>query len=484
MHQRSSKRKERIRQVSIHILMVSSVFVVVTFITLFMLGFRFDSAKGDLIQYAFLQFDSTPSGATVSIDGKVIGSKTPNKATVPEGKHEITMWRDGYQTWHKSVSVKSGTLTWVNYALLVPKDLSVQGVSAYDSLYGSLASPKGNYMLIQRKVDVPVFDLVDLTNDTVKTTTLSVPKDMFVAAKNDEFKMVEWDDGARYVIISHKYGDKTEWIVLDTQDVKSTKNITKMFDIPINEIAFQGSNGNVVYVLDGKDIRKLDLGAGTISKPLASNVTSFEYYDKAKVITYVGTGNDENTRVAGVYREGDDVPAVIRTIEGKTELPLHISTSIYFNQNYIAISLGNKVDIQSGSYPNTTSDNANSMKPVKSYSLDSNVDNLSFSPTGEYVLTQTGGNYASYDLEYKNLSKSSIDGNGNTLPLGWLDDNHLWSDRDGKLSIREYDGNDNHPVNQVVQGQGVTLNNNGRFLYSIGTAKNGYQLQRVRMILP
>lgn len=469
--------------------MTLAVIVVVAVITFLMLGFRIDINNGDIQQYAFLQFSSKPSGATVTIDGDATGSRTPSKGSVPAGKYDIVMWRDGYEIWHKSVDVKSGTLTWLNYALLVPKNLAVKSVANYKSVYLTNASPKGNFMLVQENSNTPTFKLVDLRSDEIKSNDIVIPKSQYTETTptdtSSSFRIEKWDDSERYVLVSHTYSGKNEWIVVDTQNVSQTKNITKLFDIEISNVVFSGDTGNTIYALDSNDIRRLDLAAGTISKPLVSNVDSFEMFNKTKAITYVGKGKSgTNERVVGIYREGDEEASVVRTVIGDSSVPLHIATSYYFNENYVAISLGKQVDILSGSYPNTTSDNASNMKAVGSFTVKEDVDKLSFSPAGEYVFTQSGAHFASYDLEYQKFASSVIEGTENIFALKWLDDNYIWSDRDGKLTIREFDGANIHTINSVVQGQDATLTNNGRYLYSINKSASGYQLQRVRMILP
>jgi hypothetical protein len=469
--------------------MVFSICVLVTVITFFMLGFRFDSNKGNLEQNAFLQFSSTPSGATVSIDGVVIGSKTSSKSSVQAGNHTIVMWRDGYQTWQKTISVKPGTLTWLNYTLLTPKKLTIEPVAAYKTISSSLASPKGNYILVQPQSNVPSYKLIDISSDNIASKDITIPTNMYsepsTVGVTHTFSIEKWDDGERYAIIKHSYGDKIEWIVVDTQDVTQTKNVTKTFKIAINKAIFSSDSGNGLYVLSAGDIYKLDLNAGTTSKPLVSNVSDFNFYNDSKVITYVGngkTGTDE--RVVGLFRDGDSKSAVLRTIKGSASVPLNISTTHYFNENYVAISEGKKVDILSGSYPNTTSDNANSLKVISSFNTIQDVQTLSFSPKGQYVFVQSGASFSSYDLEYQKLSTSTIPTVSEVPPLQWLDEYHVWSDAGGILSIREFDGANAKTINPVLTGQAVTLTNNGRFLYSVNKSATGFQLQRVRMILP
>jgi hypothetical protein len=483
MNRNSHSKQFPFRRIFIYVVMTLAVVAVVPLITLFMLGYRLNTGK--IEQYAFLQFNSSPSGATISVDGGIIGSKTPTKNSVPSGKHAVVMWRSGYEKWQKTVDTKSGALTWLNYALLVPKDLTVKSVVNYASVHTSLASSKGDYMLIQPQSDKPKFDLIDISSDTIKQTDLILPASLYTQAADSTFRLEKWSDNERYALVSHKYGSVTEWIIVDTQNLAQSKNVTKLFNLVLTDVTFADDSGNTLYALDGGDIRKLDLGAATISRPLVSNVTSYSVYIKSKVITYVGVSDaHKDQRVAGIYRNGDASPYVMKTVSGNSSIPLNIATSNYFNDNYIVMSYGKEVEILSGSYPNTTSDNANNMKKVESFKSKVDINNLSFSPTGKYVFVQSGAYFASYDLEYLNLVESSLSGSGNVSPVKWLDENHVWTDRNGKLTVYEFDGANAHMINPVVEGQDATLTNNGRFLYSIGVSKSGYQLQRVRMILP
>ncbi len=488
MNKKLTKKKQPIKQILIYSIMTIAVILIVTLITFFMLGFRFDVNNGNLQQYAFLQFNSSPSGASASIDGNVIGLYTPTKKSVPAGKHNVEIWRDGYQTWRKSVDIKAGTITWLNYALLVPKKLAVEPVANYDSLYSSLASPKGDDLIVEKQPNLPVFNLVDLSSNTVKSSSITIPATLYSESAtigvNHTFTIDKWDEGGRYVLINHTYNEKNEWLVLDTQNVNQTKNITRLFDLSISKMVFSGTSGNILYSLNSGDIRKLDLAAGTISAPLVSNVTSFDIYGDSKIITFVGNGKSgTNEKVVGLYREGDEKSSVLRTVNGQ-DINLQIVTTRYFNANYIAISEGKKVDILSGSYPNTLGNNTNGMKIIASFEATQNIENLSFSPTGEYVFIQSGAYFASYDLEYQKFTSSLIEGNGPISRLGWLDDYYVWSDRDGRLTIREFDGANVYYINSVLTGQAATLTNNGRYLYSLNKTGTKYQLQRVLMLLP
>lgn len=485
MYKKTSRRRQIVQRVLVNIIMTLSVFTLVYILTLFMLGYRLDLDNGSLRQVAFLQFSSTPSGATVSVYGAVVGSRTPNKYSVQQGKHNIVMWRDGYQTWNKSVDVKSGTITWLNYAILVPKDLKLESISKYKTLADSAASPKGVYVLLQQDAQRPTFELIDISSDTPVIKTLTIPSGSYTTFSADQsFKIEKWDYDGRYVLVSHRYGSKIEWLVVDTQNIAASKNITKVFDITIDNIVFAGTDGNGFYVLTSNDVRRLNLSDGTISKPVVSDVTGFDFYNESKVITWVRDNKiGNNDRAVGIYREGDDNASTIYTFKSSPSVPIHIVTTHYFNENYIAFSEGSKVTIMKGSYPNTTSDNSSAMKTTATFNAANNVDRLEFSPSGEFVFAVSGDTYSTYDLEYQNTYVTKIAGSG-PVQIKWLDKNYIWSDRNGKLTIREFDGTNMHEINDMAVGQDAVLTNNGRYLYSIGSKQDGYDLQRVRMILP
>lgn len=469
--------------------MILLILVGVTTIVLIILGYQYDSQSGQVEQGALIQYDSRPTGATVTVDGRVLSGKTPTKNSVLAGVHTVTMSKKGYETWTKTFNVKAGTLTWLDYARLVPISLPVTSAASFTKVFSTLASSQGQTFLVQPDQAIPTFNLFDLSNDSTPQTTISLLTTLYSEAATPgmahSFRLDSWDPSGRYVLIEHTYGTNSEWIELDTKNVSASVNITRLLNIPITSASFSGTGGNTIYVLNGTDVRKLDLAAATISRSLISNVTSFSVYD-TNVITYVGTDvNDPTKHVVGVYRDGDSAPHILRTTASGSTLPLHIATSRYFNNDYVAISEGSKVDVLYGSYPSSPSDDGKSLITYGSFDLGQNVNQLSFSPEGYYILAQNGPTFAGYDIEHKVTGISSISAmTTNVHPLQWLDNSYIWSDADNQLTIREFDGTNARTVNESVFGQAALLTKDGKYIYSIGKSGSGYQLQRVRLLLP
>ena len=489
MYRRPSKKIERARRLLLSVGMILLILVGVTTIVLIISGYQYDTQSGQVEQGALLQYETQPIGATVTVDGRVLSGKTPTKSSVLAGTHTVVMTKDGYQPWTKTINVKAGTLTWLDYARLVPTKLPVTSVVSFAKVSNTLASTQGQTLLIQPDQTSPVLTLVDLSNDSTPQSTITLPVSLYSEAStpgmSHSFRLDQWDSAGRYVLIQHSYGDKSEWIELDTKNVSASINVTKLFDISITSAVFSGTSGSTLFVLNKTDIRKLDLSAATISRSLVPNVTSFSVYD-SDIISYVGTdATDSSKRVVGVYRDGDSAPHILRTITSDASVPLHIATSRYFNNDYVAISEGSKVDVLYGSYPSSPSDEGKSLLAYDSFDLAQNVNQLSFSPKGYYVLAQNGAAFAGYDIEHKTTGMSSIAATTTEVrPLQWLDNSYIWSDGDGQLTIREFDGTNTHTINTSLFGQTATLTKDGKYIYSIGKTSTGYQLQRVRIILP
>jgi WD40 repeat protein len=490
MYRRPSKKQLLLQRVIVSAISVLAVLVIATGTILFILGYRLDSDKGRLEQGALLQFDSVPAAADIAIDSEPTGLRTAAKRSVIAGVHSFVVSKNGYESWAKSLTLRAGTLTWLDYIRLVPKDLKPETVASYATVVGEKASPDLKTLIIQEKSDIPTFQLVDLTAEEIKTTIISLPAALYSEAATEgvkhRFTLDHWDNGGRFVLVNHTYSNKTEWIVMDTQSVRSSVNLTRLLSISVSGLQFAGTSGNLLYgLLNDGTVRKLDLSAATISRPLMSNVKTFDLFE-TNVLTFVGIDPENSKRqVAGVYREGDDAAHILRRVDS-LDIPLRIDATRYYSDNYIAISEGLKVTVLQGDYPTSSDEDVSSMQVHDEFSAPANVELLTFSEDGDYLVAQSGLNFIGYEVEHQRSTKAIITATEDSSlspTLRWLDEAYLWLDYGGSLVIREFDGTNSHTINSVAEGFDATLSPNGRFIYSIVTSGDAYHLQRVKMIL-
>lgn len=480
------RRRQLIIRLVIGAFMMIFILIISTLLIALLLGYRFDGDR--LQQTGLIQFDSKPGGATVEVDGRALSGKTGTKTTTLPGVHEFVMWREGYETWRKSLTIESGTLTALTYPRLIPKDRTVTEVAKLESIVASRFTEDGRFAIAQQDVAKPELTLFDLRDNEVKTIQLVIPDSVFLSADKPEashrFELGNWDAAGRYVTVRHTSEGVDQWIIVDRENPREAVNVSKLLNVKFELPIFSGTSGRVLYVLIDGDVRKIDIRAGTLSRPLVSNVQSFQLYDNNTVLYKSTVQVEGESRISVGYVREDDAEPIAFTVFDKSvrSSSVHISTGNYYNQQYLAYTSGNQLTILRGSYPNMAGDAT--LLPYASVSLPGETTHLTMNKTGDVVLVQTGDSFIGFDIERQTASAvGHIDGKGQSSNLDWLDTHLLWSDRDGALTSREFDGANVHVINRSIAGQDVSLSRNGTYLYSFGRIEDEIWLQRVRLVL-
>lgn len=484
MSRKLPKKQEVIRRTAVYSATSLIIVAIATFLVFLILGYRLDTKNGQIEQNALVQFDSSPTGATVSIDDVVLGSSTGTKANVSPSDHHFTFKKDGYETWNKDLNTLSGTLYWLDYAILIPKVRTPENVLSYTQLETSLTSPKSRYILVHKTPADINFDLVDIKNDNVTSKTVTIPASAttgLIGKKNLSFSIDSWDSSERYVLIRALKDSVSQWIVLDTKSPENSKNITTRLDIDFTSLKFYDTSGNIFYGLSSGDIRKIDLGAGTISRSIISKADSLSIFD-AKWIFYTAksTTNGTELPVAGIYRDGDDSATLVYS-GSKAEDKLAITGANYRNKDYLAVAHGQATDVFIGTFPGFGDNFSEFMKLDASLSLTAPLTRLSFSQNADYLVAQTDSVFETYYLEHHLNYHNDL---ATAAPkLNWINNDYLWSDFGGNLTIREFDGANANNIMPVISGQDAALSSNAKYIYGFQKTSSGFLLSRVKLIL-
>lgn len=471
-----SKRKKNALLFFSYGMMTLAVIVISIICIYLILGYQFNVKSGTIEQGGLLQFRSFPSGASIELDSNRLSFRTPGKFNVNAGEHTVTMSLEGYQQWTKKTKIEAGELKWLNYARMIPESITSTPLETYQAITDTLPSPDRRWYALLTEASSPVVTLYDIRNpDQPVASTIQIPATAFTASTEAPhvFSLEEWDFGARYFFVKHQAGPVTEFIRVDRTGASEPINITKEFNLPFSDIHFSGTSGNVYYALNGTDLRLIDLGARSVSRPLVSNVSEFELY-KSDIIAYVGTQSDK--RVVGVYI--DDKETVVRSYP--LDAQLHIDISSYFDHEYLAISNGKKVQVIKDPSENTDS----AGRVFADFTTTYDTAWVQFASSGRFLVAGNGIDITTYDLETDDLFISRFEGTprDNAKPLQWLDDYYLVSDSTGSLVIAEFDGANRHSIVSVEPGFAVTLSDDGEYLFSIGRTESGFSLQSSKMI--
>ncbi len=166
-------------------------------------GYRWNPKKGQVERNGTVIFDTQPTGASITIDGRNISQKTPiTIQDMTPGLHSFGLSKNGYHDWTKSLDVYPEKVTFVDdvwlwknatSTLLYPTDASILSMSPDGAkLFLASASPTRG----------TIFDLAS-SNATDLTF-----KDGYIPAEK-----LEWSENSRFLLSGTFKTDKQNWII-------------------------------------------------------------------------------------------------------------------------------------------------------------------------------------------------------------------------------------------------------------------------------
>jgi hypothetical protein len=439
-------------------------------LVLFAMGYRFDTnfkfAQGGLVQ-----FNSFPNNAVVSVDGMQQNFHTPGNANLSAGHHTIDLSLAGYQPWRKTVSLAAGQLLWLSYVRLIPNHITTTNLRDFDSLAGLLPSPDKHWLLIQPKSDAASFILADVSDPKQpKFTDLQVP-DAQLSKQNGQIgtvSLVEWDANSQFVLLKEQNGSSTSFIRLDRSNAPQVVNISTKFGFAISEVHFSPDNANILFANTGGVLRRLDLGNGSASDVLVSNLQQFTVLNSNQV-AFVSTEQSTAEQLVGIW-QNNQITTVRRVPTGEQ---LRIVYDSYEGHTYLAIASSGSTKVDIVRDPNTTV-SKDQTALFSQLELGVVPTWITFSPGGHMLAAQSGKHVAVFDFEEAKAYQATLNFTASAIPnVAWLDDFYLWSDAGGTARLFEFDGQNVRTITAVASGYIMTLSSDGKLLLSVGNIAGG-----------
>lgn len=485
---KSQKRKKRIQLSFIYTVMVLAIVCLVSVLALLIQGYRMNWYSGRVEQGGLVQFDTHPDGAYVQADQVQLGSRTPSKITLSAGEHTITMRRDGYHDWTKTVQVKQGGVLWLDYARLVSTNARQTKSLTMNSIDDSIASDNDKYLAYTEEGLTTQIKLVQLSGDVAKETAIVLDSTAVTESEEgtvEALSLEKWDKDSRFILLKHTYNtDKSEWLLLDTQGSHELKNITKTLGVAIEKIEFSRSDSRKFYVLtDAGDVRLINLGNDTISGPLVSNIADFSLFSDT-TLAYT-THLDETTkrRSVGYLTLSTSTPRTVRSYADDGSQALHFRIGEYYNENYFVISYGPTIDILEGSLRASDSKTAVSFESVATLTVPDGVEALDFSPAEHrFVYGYNKSSVFTYDLEL--LQSATVElSTPLTRDVEWIDSHHFMLTHDKTLYLYDFDGANKQAITQEARDNlPVVLSPNQKYIYSFIGTESGVALQQTKLV--
>lgn len=481
-----SKKIRNARIIATDIFMFIAVIAIVFLMMLIAMGFKFND-DGDLEQSGLLQVSSHPSSAKVTIDGDELLMPTEISKLLNIGEHDLKITKTGYDTWNSKVKIESGLLTeisWVRLFPLDPKLADVDTFSAEPSLVNVSDSRK--YMLVSEK-EGDHFDLLSIQEEKIKSTTINFTDIITIAAAEgetpkpvtpDEFSVVAWSGNDDKILVKHIRDNNVNWVLINTTKPKESLNLTSIFNKNFTQVLLENSSATKAWALADGQLLQLDLSSKAVIKTVASDVKKIS--SMGDTVSYIAlSGEDvvfdtaesaavsdetkEATNKIFIYKDGEEAATSIVDL-GSAESSSILEMGTYWSSNWLAYNKGNKIFVRSGVYPSYNKSSSSDFPIIIENELNHPATLTEVNSEGRIIMLADQEDITSLDLETKNFNTYKAD--TNQTKLNWLDSYLLWLQKDNKLIVWDFDGNNHREIVQKTYGNyPATISSNNKYLY-------------------
>ena len=154
------------------------LFLIVVFISLLLgliayaRGYRLNFSKKTITSTGILVTSSYPDGAKIYINNELKGATNSN-LTLPPGKYQVEIKKDGYSSWEKNLTVKGELITKAD-ALLFPQNPSLSPITSL-GIVRAFFSPKSNKTVLFSQNENIEKDGIYLLENTKKPLSIFNP---------------------------------------------------------------------------------------------------------------------------------------------------------------------------------------------------------------------------------------------------------------------------------------------------------------------
>ena len=459
--------RERLKRLqSIKIIISEAIMVLGVLLTVVILAFVVSgywlNADFQVERQGMLQISSTPTGARINIDGEDLPwlSLTNTSKILSSGEHSVTLTKDGYDTWSKTINISEGLLYRLHYPRLFLKDRTIESVLDIDSPSDASLSPDRNKVIIAG--NTTKWKLIELGMEAPKQTTIDISKlfssvsiatEAEVGLFTGEIISAEWDSDSAHLLLQTEYNEITEWVVLDVNHPERSINLTREFGSDFERVEIIDRSSNTLLAVVNHNLHRIDLSALSISSVLVKNVTDFDYYNNKVVFSALleDDGSSSETYYVGDFKVSDGKITELK----RFSLPVKVAISKFYDETYITILHDNEVMV----YPESTIDQGEVLRQVLSFS----PDRMTVGHHGEFIELILDNLIATIDMESNTVKEWSVD----SPNFGWLDDDILYSVTDSSLIIYDYDGLNRRELARGVSSHFPVAITDDRWLYYV-----------------
>jgi hypothetical protein len=454
-------------------------------------GYGYDPQKG-VSQSGLVFFSAKPGTADIYIDGQQ-KDKTDARLTLSEGVHQVSLKKDKYRDWSKTINVDGGSVLYLLYPRLFPVNIPL-GITQAFAIPPAWASQSldRRWLLLQSKADTPTIMTLDLLKPTADPKSVTLPAAQLITDGTGfgTFSPVEWSDDNRHLLLKQTLANgKSAYIMYDREDVAQTFNVTKKLSLPDGyTLTLRNKNYDRYYAFNQStgELRSADVKNGLQTVATVTGVVSFKSFadDLILYTTYNGaTADQANVFVLNGATDTYRLQTLPRDANGHYLLDM----AKYENSWYYitASSSDKKALLYKDPLSKAKPGNTTAISPRLAL-LINNPQFASFSDNTRFMGLQSGKQFVVYDAEltrvYRYQSTLTI---AATQQAKWMDGHRFSVVADGKNSVFDFDGTNLQTLVNSRQEFPVYFDRDYQYVYSLVPQADGRTgLQNGQIILP
>lgn len=407
----------------------------------------FGVKEGKVIQNGLVFVSSNPGDAAIYLNGQRYKDNSNTRMVLQAGTYTMKLSRDGYRDWQRALTVEGGSVEHFDYPFLVPQNLLPAKVADYNSAPPLvLQSPDRRWMMNQlpgTPASFDVYDLKDPKKVTSLKTTMTVPSGIFGLPQEgvQSLTLVEWSNDNDHVLLQHKVGDQSEYILVSRKAPETSANLTRQLQLaPTDTLTLQDKKFDHYFMLDTASGVLSTLSLDEIQPvQLLTGVIEYKTYGSDMVLYATTSGVNGDKAAIRLLQDGKTYP--IRQVAKNPTYILELSS--YGGHWLIAAGAPSEshVYVYSDPVEMLQKDAAQALVPVSVLKVTS-PNYVAFSDNTQFVMVENGQDFAVYDAENERTHTYHMD-----KPLDapqthatWMDGFRLRLVSAGQTVIFDYDG--------------------------------------------
>lgn len=429
-------------------------------------GYSFDINARQLRSSGLVLIDSDPSGAKIKLSGKATEKQTPYRYTnASAGNLQIELQKNGYRAWQAIETVVNGTVTFSNYALLLPEVLSQQNIDQgqpYSAIIQSEDKQK-TVGLTKSKLELYVVSDKSESKLIYQPPPASVPSKSVVELAN----LVMSRDGSSVLFQQKLANGEVQSLVVQTNNGQ-IDNLSTEFGFAFSDLRFNQNDSNELFWLEAGVLKKIKINEHIISSNLISDIASLSVQKDRLLVVSTTVASDTSQKLLSYDLAGNDK----RELSSLKPDPMGYQTSFIHSRysEYITVIY------------NTTKELELIKNPYFNQSVrseGSGVNALIASPNGRLLVISQDNRLRTIDLEFDQEYSFGT----NLTGLGdwrWYDDYHLLLLQNNQLRLVDFDGQNDQLLTPIADVVGFSLHPSDKYIVPLNSTGNIFKLWLIK----